>query len=51
MCFRSYNYGLGTGGQAGVPKAIELIGKELDVTMALTGVKSTKDIDRRVLSS
>ena len=48
---RSYIYGLGAGGQAGVAKAIELIRKELDVTMALTGVKSIKDIDRQVLAS
>jgi L-lactate dehydrogenase (cytochrome) len=47
---RSYIYGLGAGGQAGVAKAIEIIHKELDVTMALTGVKNIKDIDRRVLA-
>ncbi len=35
MIGRSYIYGLGAGGQAGVAKAIEIIGKELDVTMAL----------------
>jgi len=48
---RAYIYGLGAGGQAGVAKAIELIRKELDVTMALTGVKNIKGIDRRVLAS
>ncbi len=47
---RAYIYGLGAGGQAGVAKAIELIGRELDVTMALTGVKSVTEIDRRVLA-
>jgi L-lactate dehydrogenase (cytochrome) len=47
---RSYIYGLGAGGQVGVAKAIEIIHKELDVTMALTGVKNIKDIDRRVLA-
>jgi L-lactate dehydrogenase (cytochrome) len=41
---------LGAGGQVGVAKAIEIIHKELDVTMALTGVKNIKDIDRRVLA-
>ena len=46
---RSYIYGLGAGGQAGVAKAIEILGKELDVTMALCGVKNVRDIDRRVL--
>jgi L-lactate dehydrogenase (cytochrome) len=50
MIGRSYIYGLGAGGQAGVVKAVEIIGKELDVTMALTGVKSVKDIDERVLA-
>jgi L-lactate dehydrogenase (cytochrome) len=43
-------YGLGAGGEAGVSKAIELIAKELDVTMALTGTRSIKEIDRRVLA-
>jgi L-lactate dehydrogenase (cytochrome) len=47
---RAYIYGLGAGGQPGVAKAIEIIRKELDVTMALTGVKSIKDIDLRVLA-
>ena len=35
---RAYIYGLGAGGQAGVATAIEIIRKELDVTMALTEV-------------
>ncbi len=47
---RSYIYGLGAGGQAGVARAIEILGKELDTTMALCGVKSVKEIDRRVLA-
>jgi len=47
---RSYIYGLGAGGEAGVAKAIEVLGKELDVTMALCGVRSVKDIDRRVIA-
>ena len=37
---RAYIYGLGAGGQAGVARAIEIIRKELNVTMALTGVNS-----------
>ena len=48
---RAYIYGLGAGGQAGVATAIEIIRKELDVTMALTGVRSISEIDRRVLVS
>jgi L-lactate dehydrogenase (cytochrome) len=47
---RSYVYGLGAGGEAGVAKAIDIIRKELDVTMALCGVKTIKDIDRRALA-
>ena len=50
MIGRSYIYGLGAGGEAGVAKAIEILGKELDVTMALCGVKSVRDIDRKVIS-
>jgi L-lactate dehydrogenase (cytochrome) len=46
---RSYVYGLGAGGQAGVAKAIDILEKELSVTMALTGVNSIADIDGRVL--
>ena len=46
---RAYIYGLGAGGQAGVARAIEIIRKELNVSMALTGVSSVKQIDRRVL--
>jgi L-lactate dehydrogenase (cytochrome) len=47
---RSYIYGLGAGGEAGVARAIEILGKELDVTMALCGVKNVREIDRRVLA-
>ncbi len=49
MIGRSYIYGLGAYGEAGVAKAIEIIGKELDVSMALTGTRNVRDIDRRVL--
>jgi L-lactate dehydrogenase (cytochrome) len=50
MIGRAYVYGLGAGGQAGVAKAIEILAKELDVTMALTGMKRIADIDRRVIA-
>jgi isopentenyl diphosphate isomerase/L-lactate dehydrogenase-like FMN-dependent dehydrogenase len=33
-----------------VTKAIDLLAKELDVAMALTGTRSVADIDRRVLA-
>jgi L-lactate dehydrogenase (cytochrome) len=51
MIGRSYVYGLGAYGEAGVAKAIELLGKELDVTMALCGLNKVQDIDRRVIAS
>jgi len=47
---RSYIYGLGAGGQAGVAHAIDILRKEFDVTMALCGVKSTAEINRDVLA-
>jgi L-lactate dehydrogenase (cytochrome) len=46
----AYIYGLGAGGQAGVTKAIEIIRDELDVSMALTGTRSVREIDRSVLT-
>ncbi len=48
---RAYVYGLGAGGQQGVARAIEIIRNELNVSMALTGVNSIKEIDRRVIVS
>lgn len=52
-CFigRPYIFGLGAAGEAGVSKAIEIIRKELDVSMALTGVRSIPEIDRRILAN
>jgi L-lactate dehydrogenase (cytochrome) len=47
---RSYIYGLGAGGQAGVARAIEILRSELDVMMALCGVKSIAGIDRSILA-
>jgi L-lactate dehydrogenase (cytochrome) len=43
---RSYIYGLGAMGQAGVTKALEIIHKELDTTMALCGVQNAVDLSR-----
>lgn len=47
---RAYIYGLGAGGEAGVARAIEILQKELDVTMALCGVKTIGEVDCRVLA-
>jgi L-lactate dehydrogenase (cytochrome) len=46
---RAYIFGLGAGGEAGVAAAIEIIRRELDAAMALTGVDSIAKIGRRVL--
>src|SRR5215468_5274435 len=48
---RAYIFGLAAGGQAGVAKAIEFIGNEFDVTMALCGVNSIREIGRQVIAS
>jgi L-lactate dehydrogenase (cytochrome) len=51
-CFlgRAYIFGLGAGGEAGVAKAIDIIRNELDVSMALTGVSSVREIGRHILA-
>ena len=46
---RAFVYGLGARGEAGVRQALEVIQKELDVTMALTGIRSVKDASRAIL--
>jgi L-lactate dehydrogenase (cytochrome) len=46
---RSYVWGLGAGGQAGVAKAIDILKNELSVTMALTGTAKVVDLDGRVI--
>ncbi len=46
---RSYVWGLGAGGQAGVAKAIDILKNELSVTMALTGTAKVADLDGRVI--
>jgi L-lactate dehydrogenase (cytochrome) len=49
MIGRAYVYGLGALGAPGVTMALELIRRELDLTMVLCGVRSVAEIDRRVL--
>jgi L-lactate dehydrogenase (cytochrome) len=50
MIGRAYVYGLGANGEAGVAKAIDILKKELDVAMALCGVKSIDEIGPHVLA-
>ncbi|CUJ87581.1 L-lactate dehydrogenase [cytochrome] [Shimia thalassica] len=46
---RSFVYGLGAMGQAGVTKALEIIHKEMDVSMALCGRRTIAELDRDIL--
>ncbi len=46
---RSYIYGLGAMGQAGVTKSLQIIHKELDTTMALCGRTDINTIDKSIL--
>ena len=49
MIGRSWVYGLGAMGEAGVTRALEVIHKELDTSMALCGKRDIKDVDRSIL--
>jgi L-lactate dehydrogenase (cytochrome) len=46
---RAYVNGLGAMGEAGVTKALEVIHKELDTTMALCGRRDIRTVDRDIL--
>jgi len=46
---RPYIYGLGAMGEAGVTKTLEIIRKELDITMALCGRTDINTVDKSVL--
>jgi L-lactate dehydrogenase (cytochrome) len=47
---RAYLYGLGAAGEAGVTRAIEIIRNELDVSMALCGLNSVREISRAAIA-
>ena len=46
---RAFLYGLGAMGEAGVTTCLELIRKELDITMALCGLTDVKKVDKKIL--
>ncbi|HET6472894.1 MAG TPA: alpha-hydroxy acid oxidase [Pseudomonadales bacterium] len=46
---RAFVYGLGAMGEAGVTKALEIIAKELDLTMAFCGLRDIADVDANIL--
>ena len=47
---RAFLYGLGANGQAGVTQALEIIHKELDLTMGLCGQSKLRNVDSSILS-
>ena len=47
---RAFLYGLGANGQAGVTQALEIIHKELDLTMGLCGKSELRKVDSSILS-
>jgi L-lactate dehydrogenase (cytochrome) len=47
---RPFLYGLGAGGKTGVTTALDIIRKELDITMALCGKRDIRDINRDVIA-
>ena len=49
MIGRAFLYGLGAMGEAGVTRALEIIRAELDVTMALCGLRDVKDASPAIL--
>ena len=46
---RAFLYGLGAMGEAGVTRALEIIARELDLTMAFCGHTDIRSVDRGVL--
>jgi L-lactate dehydrogenase (cytochrome) len=49
MIGRAFLYGLGAMGEAGVTKCLEIIQRELDITMGFCGRTNIRDIDRSIL--
>ena len=49
MIGRAFLYGVGAMGEAGVTQCLEIIQKELDITMAFCGRTNIKDVDRSIL--
>ena len=46
---RAFVYGLGAMGEAGVTKALEVIHREMDISMALCGRRTIKEVGRDIL--
>jgi L-lactate dehydrogenase (cytochrome) len=46
---RAFLYGLGAMGEAGVAACLDIIRQELDITMALCGLRDIRDVGRNIL--
>nr|MBP7660739.1 alpha-hydroxy-acid oxidizing protein [Burkholderiaceae bacterium] len=46
---RSFLYGLGAMGEEGVTKALQIIARELDLTMAFCGKRDLREVDSSIL--
>jgi L-lactate dehydrogenase (cytochrome) len=49
MIGKAFAYGLGAMGEAGVTKVLEIMQKELDITMALCGLRDVRDASPAIL--
>ncbi|MGE0621307.1 MAG: L-lactate dehydrogenase [Pseudomonadales bacterium] len=49
MIGRAFLYGLGALGEAGVTMCLDIIARELDLTMAFCGLRDVRQVDARVL--
>jgi L-lactate dehydrogenase (cytochrome) len=49
MIGRAWLYGLGSEGQAGVERALEILRDEIDITLTLLGCPTLAAIDRSIL--
>lgn len=46
---KSFLYGLGAGGKDGVRRSLEILHRELDLTMGFCGIDDIQNVDRRIL--
>ncbi len=51
MIGRAFLYGLGAYGEEGVTRALEILYKEMDISMAFTGHRNIQDVDSSILRS
>ena len=49
MIGRAFLYGLGALGEAGVTRCLEILYREMDITMAFCGHTNIQDVDRKIL--